>query len=346
MLRISSFIKFCLFTCLATYFANCSATDLSNRSDIQDYIKQLSAVYNFNQQQLQDWFTKAQIKPDIIAKMNRQYEAQPWYIYRKALITSPRVQQGVKFWNANAAVLKAAESRYGVPANIIVAIIGVETSYGANKGNYFIMDALTTLAFDYPRRANFFKNELTQFLLLSREQKWDPLSVKGSYAGAMGFPQFMPSSYRKYAVDYDNDGRKDLLSDQNDVIMSIANYLRVNGWQPNQPVASLTKIRENRKLNEINKIHYTLHQLASLGIIAKSPYSSNLKAGVLSLDDEHAMQHWLIFNNFKVITYYNSSSKYAMAVYELGQAISKARAKTLKNKYKQYEVAENNTSPI
>ena len=212
--------------------------DYSNNALAQDFIREMAREEGFDAAELQKLFAQVEKKDSIINAMNRPAEkVLTWGEYRKIFLRQARIESGGDFWRRNQQVLNEAESEYGVPAHIIVAIIGVETLYGGNTGSYRVIDALSTLAFDYPARAPFFRSELKEFLILSREQKQSPLILKGSYAGAMGLGQFMPSSYRAYAADYDKDGFIDIWNNESDAIWSVANYLSRHGWQEGQTIA-------------------------------------------------------------------------------------------------------------
>ena len=193
--------------------------------------------HQFDESELDDLFETVEIKQDILKRIASPSEGLPWYKYRKIFLTEARIDAGVQFWRDNAPALAAAEQQYGVPAEIIVAIIGVETLFGKNTGNHRVIDALSTLAFAYPPRSKFFLGELENFLLLCRDEHINPADPVGSYAGAMGMPQFMPSSFRTYAVDFDNDNRRDIWHNNSDVIASVANYFAKHHWQTGQAIA-------------------------------------------------------------------------------------------------------------
>lgn len=305
------------------------AINVNAYPDIRNYIQEINKQYGFDQQQLTGWFKQAKFDDRVLPKMTAPAEVKsPWYVYRDAFITPARVKKGTEFWNANKKTLSQAEKKYGVPASIIVAIIGVETNYGSNQGEFPVFDTLATLAFKYPKRASYFKSELTQFLLLSRDQHWDPLTIKGSYAGAIGLPQFMPSSYRHYAVDQNQDGQRDLLNNQSDAIFSVANYLKEHGWSKSKPVTMLAKVKNpNPNIVSMNgsKPQLTLKQFKAQGVTPKHYEFKNLNAALVNLESQKEVEHWLTFDNFRTILTYNSSVKYAMAVYQLGQAIQKER---------------------
>ena len=246
-----------------------------------------------------------------------------WERYRPRFLNDRRIDGGVRFWEENQATLARARAAYGVPEEIIVAIIGVETEYGRNTGGFKVLEALATLAFNYPPRAEFFRTELEQFLLLARENGLDPLAVKGSFAGAIGIPQFMPGSQRRYAVDFDDDSRVDLAGSVADAIGSVARFLEQHGWQAGQPVAvpALTPVEPERDLLEAGiRPSLKVAALVEKGITAEaSPEATVALVDLVSPGRE--TEYWLGFDNFYVITRYNRSSFYAMAVFQLAQAI-------------------------
>jgi membrane-bound lytic murein transglycosylase B len=253
----------------------------------------------------------------------------PWYKYRKIFLTETRIDAGVKFGQENEYALNVVEHQTGVPAEIIVAIIGVETLYGQKTGNFRVIDALSTLAFAYPPRSNFFLSELESFLLLCREENIDPLEPKGSYAGAMGMPQFMPSSFRAYAVDFDQDGYRDIWHNKGDVIASIANYFVKHQWQTGQAVAlPVSSIGQSHKtyMSEGLKPDLRVAELESLNLKIIRPIPLDTKVKLIAFEQESFGQKpgeelWAGLDNFYVITRYNHSPLYAMAVYQLSQAI-------------------------
>lgn len=303
--------------------------DFVERHDVKSFIHMMVTKHKFNQEKLTALFEKIQLRPEVIAAMNKPYEAQPWYIYQKHFLSQNRIDGGVAFWKQHQKTLSRAEKQYGVPAQIIVAIIGVESLYGEKRGKYSVLDTLATIGFDYPSRATFFQKELAEFLILSREQDWDPATILGSYAGAVGQPQFMPSSYRAYAVDFSNKrGHADLFDNEDDVIGSIANYMHKNGWQRNGPIYSHAIIHGNgyKKINTSErKPTYTISELKKLGVEPAGKYFGTDKA--LFFNVEAAPQqfdYWIGFNNFYVITRYNTSKLYALAVSQLADKIALA----------------------
>ena len=234
------------------------------------------------------------------------------------------------FWQQHAITLQRAQRQFGVPASVIVAIIGIESSYGKNKGKFRVIDALSTLAFNYPRREKFFTKELTEFLLLTREQKLAPLKVYGSYAGAIGQPQFMPSSYRQYAIDFANNGKINLSDDTIDVIGSIAKYLHTHGWKSQQPVAVPSKLANDKYLaliKENPQPTMTIQQFARYGITPLKHINKTAQATLVNFAINFTPSYWLLLHNFRVIKRYNPSNSYAMAVLQLSQAINNTRDK-------------------
>lgn len=327
------------------YFSNANAIDLRFHPNIRAYILKTSKQYNFSRAQLTLWFNQARFNKAPVSKVSKPAEANAWYSYRDYFVTQEHINKGVRFWQENAKTLAAAERRYGVPASVVVAIIGVETDYGKNKGKYSVMNTLTTLAFHQHRRSAFFQSELTQYLLLCREQGWDPSAIKGSYAGAIGFPQFMPSSYRRFAVDYNQDGKIDLLHNNADAIASVSNYLNHFGWKTHQPVAVRARITNAAKYQrfaqkEFNK-KLPLQKLTHHGISASQKLSPRLDASVVNLKDRDGIQYWLTFNNFNVIKRYNSSTNYAMAVDMLSNKIRVEHQQLLARGNKKTNIAAN-----
>ncbi len=295
------------------------------------FIEKMVTEHKFDEAQLKKMMAEAQKKQPILDAIARPAEkTKPWFEYREIFLDQKRIQQGVVFWNENEKILKEASERYGVDAAIIVAIIGVETRYGSFMGNYRVLDALATLGFDYPPRATFFASELEHFFLLAREQNQDPLALTGSYAGAMGFGQFIPSSYRSYARDNDGDGFADIWGNKSDAIGSVANYFKAHGWQSGQPVMAPAQIADEfdtSLLNTSAKPGRSLQDLKKKGFTVKGSYDGKLLAEPLLYEGKEGPEYWAGFNNFYVITRYNRSRMYARAVWELSNAIKDARTK-------------------
>lgn len=308
------------------WFSAANAEGL-NRSAVNRFIDEMAAQPGFNRATLQALFAKVHLVPSILKAISRPAEALPWYKYRRIFLTDQRIKGGVAFWAQHAAALQRAEAQYGVPPEVVIAILGVETLYGRHTGKYRVMDALSTLAFNYPQRASFFRSELKSFLLLTRQQDVDPLSVTGSYAGAMGVPQFIASSYLAYAVDFNGDGHKDLWHDPVDAIGSVANFLSEHGWKRGQPVAvpAHTDGRDYKSILARGLEPKTpLHTLEADGIKPAHPIAGNPPAALLMLAASSGDEYWISLHNFYVITRYNRSPLYAMAVLQLAQAIRQA----------------------
>jgi len=283
---------------------------------IPQFINEMVVKHQFKHDELVQVFEEAQHRQDVIDAMNKPSTLKPWLEYRAAFLNPKRIDGGIKFLQKHADALDRAEKLYGVPREIIVAIIGVETLYGRHAGTYRTLDALTTLSFDYPRRVDFFRNELEQYLLLVREQGFDMLSIRASYAGAMGIPQFMPSSYRKNAVDFNGDGKVDLLADEEDAIGSVANYLRQYGWKPGEPVAVRATVGDVARPNDVGAAR-SLVAWGELGVTPQKNIGEGFYAYLLDFTLPDGKEYWFGFNNFAVITTYNNSTFYAMSVYQL-----------------------------
>lgn len=295
---------------------------------VKNFIKAMVKKNHFNEAELIHLFDQVKVRPQVVRSIKAPLEANPWHRYQMMFVTEWRIREGVAFWNKHADVLAQAEKKYGVPASIIVATIGVETKYGKNNGTYRVIDALTNLAFSNSTRAKYFLSELEQFLLLSRENHLDPLKVMGSYAGAIGQPQFMPSSYRRYAVNFSGSGKIDLSNNEADIIGSIANYYKSHGWKYNEPVAipaAISGYRYSRFLSGSTKL--ALNSFSHYGIYARGYAEDNQKAKLIELKGYYRNEYWLGFHNFDVIKRYNTSTLYAMAVYQLSEYISAVRGR-------------------
>lgn len=346
---------------LATFFANTGAcankkttsavVTTSQQQDkktaaqidafIDNFVQYMVDKHDYDEEYLYDLFDNVTVNKLVISRMNKPFEAKPWYIYQRFFLTDDRISKGTTYWQNHAATLKRAEQKYGVPASIIVAILGVETEYGNRKGNFSVLESLSTLAFNYPSRAKFFKKELEHFLLLSREQKLDPLKITGSHAGAIGLPQFMPSSYRQYAVDFSGKHQIDLVNNDQDAIGSIANYLKRNGWKRNGLIAN-PAVTKGTKYKDIlptshvpKKPSITPKQLSNAGIKPAQKTTLENKLTFFDLKNKKDSEYWIGYNNFYVISRYNRNKHYAMAVYQLSNQISQARNKQLAKSKKQ-----------
>lgn len=308
-----------------------AAGDYQQSPQVAEFVAEMTRDYGFAGEQLVELFAQVERKQAILDAISRPAEkAKPWKDYRPIFITDKRVSKGVEFWKQHEETLARAESEYGVPAQVIVAIIGVETFYGGNTGSWRVMDALSTLAFDYPPRAPFFRKELREFLLLAREEQVAPLSMTGSYAGAMGLPQFMPSSFRAYAVDFDGDGHINIWNNPTDAIGSVASYFKRHHWQPRQPVVSASTVKGAQAEQGLSvglDPEKNVADLRALGWTSVDPLADDLPVTAFRLEGAAGAEHWLGLPNFFVITRYNRSVMYAMAVNQLAELLVDARGK-------------------
>jgi membrane-bound lytic murein transglycosylase B len=305
------------------------AGDFDKNPDVQVFIDEMVERHDFERPQLEQLFAQAKKRDDILEAIARPAEkTKPWYEYRKIFLQPKRIKGGAKFWKNNADILERAETEFGVDAAMIVAIIGVETRYGANTGSYRVIDALSTLAFEYPPRGKFFRSELEQFLVLAREEDVDLRTAKGSYAGAMGYGQFIPSSYRAYAVDFNEDGKRDLWENMDDIIGSVANYFHRHGWKSGVPVASMVtdgaSVSPSLVSENLKPGNTTVADFATAGIDSQPRLARDLPVALLELEQKNGPEYWLTSNNFYVITRYNRSPLYSMAVYQLSKEIQDA----------------------
>jgi len=302
------------------------------KTDIYDkFINRMVTKHQFNREELSTLLNKGVVKESILKAMSSPAERRlEWHGYRRIFLKPNRINGGIRFWKENKELLDAASKKYGVPPEIIVAIIGVETRYGGNTGSYKVLDSLITLGFHFPKRSKFFLSELEHFLLLCREEGFDPYLPKGSYAGAMGKSQFISSSYRAYAVDGDGDSKRDLWSSQADIIHSVANYFAKHGWSDSALVTQQTTVSGTaykKLLNHKLKPKNTLKQLAKNDVQTPKDVAENTIVRLLELKQKDHAEYWLTFHNFYVITRYNHSHLYAMAVYQLGQEIKSGLTK-------------------
>lgn len=312
--------------CLLAERAGADA-DFSQREEVAQFVSAMAARHGYDAGALQALFRDARSSSKIINAISRPAEALPWHRYRGIFLKPDRIRQGLQFWRENQAQLDRVAARYGVPAEMVTAIIGVETKYGRNTGGFRVLDALATLAFDYPKRARFFAKELEHYLLLTREQSLDPRLPTGSYAGAMGIPQFIPSSYRAYAVDFDGDGLADIWENPADAIGSVGNYFKEHGWRQGGAVAVPAAVAGgdgSAALTAGLKPTLTMADLTALGIAPEAGSAApaaSAKVKLLQLENKNGHEYWLAFHNFYVITRYNHSTLYAMAVHQLAGAI-------------------------
>lgn len=297
---------------------------LTDEPQVQRFVDDMVQQHGFARSDVNALLADAQVLSSVLDAISRPAERKPWHQYREIFLTPSRIEGGLKFWRTHHRDLIRAEREFGVSPEIIVAIIGVETRYGENTGQYRVLDALTTLAFHYPQRSRFFRSELEAFLLLSREEDFDPRSIKGSYAGAMGIPQFISSSYRAYAVDFDGDNIRDLIGNPTDAIGSVANYLSEHGWERGAGVVLPATLRTT-KARELSaaglKPHLELAEMRARGVSMDGSPTQQGRGALIELEASAGPEFWVGLQNFYTITRYNHSPLYAMAVYQLAQAI-------------------------
>jgi membrane-bound lytic murein transglycosylase B len=319
--------------CLGIAAPRASALNPDEYPELGVFINEMVEKNQFSAAELNNWFKQAEIRPEIVEAMEKPKEALPWFEYKKIFVTNENVRNGTEFWKKNAQALARANDEFGVAPEIVIAILGVETQYGKHTGRFLIFDALTTLMLKYSARKEFFRSELKEYLLLARELEFSPLSIKGSYAGAIGIAQFMPSSYRAYAVDFDGDKKRDL-NRKEDAIGSVANYFKRHGWKAGEPVTDEAKI-DGLSYGEIEnqgmEPKYDVKELRKYGITPVQTVDKNQLAALIVLQDQAGPLYRLTYNNFYVITRYNRSKNYAMAVYELSQLIRKQYDETVAN---------------
>lgn len=324
-MRIGSILFLCLAWLSLSAYAD-ETIPFASRPEVQVFIKKMVQKNHFKQNELITLFNAVKVRPTVMKSIRAPLEQRPWHTYQMLFITEWRIRKGAEFWDKHADVLAQVEKEYDVPASVIVATIGIETKYGANTGEYPVIDALTNIAFSDSPRNKYFLSELEEFLLLTREQHLDPLKVMGSYAGAIGQPQFMPSSYRRYAVSYDGHSKIDLSHNENDIIASIANYYKQFGWRSDQPIAVPASIVSSKykiylgKQDEIKIVNRS--SLAEYGLITKREIPKHLKYKIITLQNYWGKEYWYSFHNFDVIKRYNSSDLYAMAVFQLSHYIT------------------------
>src|SRR3989304_1509806 len=317
-------IHFGLCLALCSGIVRAGDGDLSERPAVRQFIDDMVARHEFSNAELTGLFNKAQLQQKIIEAISKPAESKPWHQYRPIFITQKRINAGVEYWRENMEILSRAQASYGIPPQIITAILRVETFYGKQTGGYRMLDSLATLAFDYPPRSRFFMSELEHYLLMAREEQIDPLSILGSYAGAMGKAQFISTSYRRYAIDFHGDGKRDLWNNNADNIGSIAYYLSRHGWQAGQPIVTKVTIADNFDASTVGaglEPNSSVGDLRKNGVHIDNTIADDLQGVLISLENMPEPEYWVGFENFYAITRYNHSALYAMAVYQLGEEI-------------------------
>jgi membrane-bound lytic murein transglycosylase B len=311
--------------------AGAQSPSYQNRKDVKEFVSEMAKKHGFNRRELTRVLAQAQYQPSIVRAMDQPPESTlgSWLAYRAIFIKPERIEAGAQFWSKNADTLRRAASEFGVPEDVIVGIIGVETTFGRNIGTYRVIDALATLAFDYPKRGAYFRGELEHYLVFSRDQKIDPLRVKGSYAGAIGIPQFMPGSYRRFGVDFDGDGQINLATSPADAIGSIGNFLKLHGWVRGQPVAFAAEVTGDawRKLAAAGIVpSIRFADLAGLGIRLPVVLPDDTLCALVELESPgQPLDVRVTLQNFFVLTRYNRSNLYAAAVLDLAAEIARVR---------------------
>jgi membrane-bound lytic murein transglycosylase B len=302
----------------------------TEREDVRQFIDELTSEQNFDAQYVETILAGSAVQQSILDAMSRPAEkVKPWHEYRAIFITPERIQAGVTFYAEHKDTISRISNETGVPPEMILGIIGVESYYGRITGKHRVVDALATLGFAYPPRQTFFRSELGQAFLLAREEDMDLAELMGSYAGAMGPPQFIPSSYRAYAVDGDGDGKRDLIGSWDDILASVANYFVAHKWQRDKPVSTLATIGDDSVdavLNEGLKPESTVQALSKAGVFFPTELSDDATAGVWQLEGENGPEYWVGFDNLYVITRYNRSIMYALAAWELGESVTREAA--------------------
>ncbi len=315
-----------LLACSGTSVHSGTSERLDPEAEIAPFVADMVSRHGFERERLERTLGGVRVRPEILKAIARPAESLDWYQYHPIFLTETRVAKGEEFWRAHADTLARAFREYGVSPEIIVAIIGVETFYGTRKGKHLVLDSLATLAFRYPKRSKFFRTELEQFLILARQESFDTPKVKGSYAGALGIPQFISSSYRRYAVDFDGDGVRDLLNSEIDAIGSVANYLKVHGWQRDGAVAlpaSVSGDEYKALVKKGMKPHTPVSDMDNFGVVVLYAGENDSPGALIELTNKGDTEHWVGLQNFYAITRYNHSSLYAMAVFQLAREIRK-----------------------
>lgn len=308
---------------IATFIDRSNAHEPGDSVD--QFIMTMVNDHGFSKDPLVKLLHSAEKKTNILNAFGKPATAKPWSFFRKLYVTEFREKQGLKFWNTHADLLARAERQFGIPPEIVTALIGIETNYGSYTGEFRIVDAFYTLGFYGERRNKYFLKEFKEFLLLARENNMDPIAIKGSFAGAIGIAQFMPSSYREYAIDFDGDDKADLENSVADAVGSASNYLSRHGWRRGEPIVFPVSSKQTKTLNALagkSKPNRSLRELREDAVdVDFPPLSDDTKVGFFKLEGEEGMEYWISMKNFYVITRYNPSNNYAMAIVQLSQKI-------------------------
>ena len=301
-----------------------SSTALDPGAEIEPFVARMTENHGVPAHRTRALLAHARVLDSVLEAMRRPAERKPWYEYRKIFITEKRIARGAQFWREHVHALTRIAERFGVPPEIVVAIIGVESFYGVHRGRTRVLDALATLGFRYPKRSAFFLSELEEFVLLADEERLDAQRVKGSYAGAMGIAQFISSSYRRYAIDFDGDGARDLMQSPEDAIGSIANYLSMHGWLSGAAIAVRAEVEGEAFRGVVEqgmKPHASLASIRAKGVSFATYAAEEEQGALLEFETTNGHEYWVGLTNFYVITRYNHSRLYALAVFQLAQRI-------------------------
>ena len=311
-----------LVVCAASVAADSTALD--PEAEIEPFVERMEENHGVPADRVRTLLADARVLDSVLEAISRPAERKPWHEYRKIFVTEKRIDRGARFWRENAQTLARAAERFGVPPEIIVAIVGVESYYGVHRGRIRVLDALATLGFRYPRRSKFFLSELEEFVLLVDEERLGARDVKGSYAGAMGIAQFISSSYRRYAIDFDGDGVRDLMSSPADAIGSIANYLSVHGWLPGAAIVVPAEVEGDAYRAVVEqglKPHASLAAIRAEGVSFATYAADQEQGALLEFETRNGHEYWVGLANFYAITRYNHSRLYALAVFQLAERI-------------------------
>lgn len=303
--------------------------ELASHPEIKGVADQLVSEGIYTEKEIQELFASVELKPQVVEAFKKPAEKLSWGNYRGLFITDKVVRNGVEFWREHQQTLSRASNEFGVPEHVIVAILGVETRFGQSMGHHEVINSLSTLSIDFERRKEFFQSELTSFLRLAKSDGIDPLTTKGSYAGAMGIPQFIASSYQSYAIDYDGDGKRDLIHSYADAIGSVANYFKTHKWIEGAPIKTEITAINPEQFSQFRQTarsaQHTVADISAAGVSFNGEFDGNLAADIIELSASQGKQYEMVFENFYVIKRYNQSNLYAMAVTELSQAINESR---------------------